>query len=82
MKLSPSHCTVSCHYVFHCSTVKRLAENMRTTHVFMCSSLPEKQELFLVVEECEVEEEEILSQLDYICADVHVNGTHGTWYSA
>lgn len=44
----------------------------------MCSSLPKKQELFLVVEERKVEVEEIVLQLDYISTDVHVNGTHGT----
>lgn len=48
----------------------------------MSSSLPEKQELLLVVEDCKVEVEEILLQLDYISTDVHVNGTHGTWCSA
>lgn len=48
----------------------------------MCFSLPEKQEFFLIFEECKVEVEEILSQLDYISTDVHVNGTHGTWNSA
>lgn len=48
----------------------------------MCSSLPEKEELFLVVEERKVEVEELLSQFDYLCTDVHVNGTHGTWYNA
>lgn len=82
MKLSPSCCTVNYHYVFHCSVAKRSAEKTRTTHVFVCSSLSEKRELFLVVEECKVEVEEILSQFDYICTDVHVNGTHGTWYGA